>query len=95
MMQALKNMGTTALYKNGDPIFNHLLAAHDLTFDPLKESGTVYPSVSPVMLWEDLNFPTPSGKIELASTRAVADDHPLVPRNRLHVRQRHGAIAGR
>ncbi len=68
-----------ALYEDDEQILNHLLSAHGLTFDELKESGTVYPSASPVILWEDLNFPTPTSKIELASTRAAADGHPLVP----------------
>ena len=31
------------------------------------------------MLWAEGRFPTPSGKIEIASSRAEADGHPRVP----------------
>jgi anaerobic selenocysteine-containing dehydrogenase len=34
----------------------------------------------PVIYFEDLRFPTPSGRIELASERAERDGHPRVPR---------------
>ena len=36
-------------------------------------------SAEPVVLWEDLDFPTPSGKIELASDTAERDGHPRTP----------------
>ena len=35
--------------------------------------------VEPVPQFAGLNFPTPSGKIEIASPRAEADGHPRVP----------------
>ena len=42
-------------------------------FEDLKRRGTIYPYPEPVVLWADLAFPTPSGKIEIASDRAAAD----------------------
>jgi anaerobic selenocysteine-containing dehydrogenase len=47
-------------------------------FATLKARGWVIPA-EPVIYFEDLRFPTPSGKIELASARAEADGHPRVP----------------
>ena len=68
-----------SLYEDDTSILAHLLSAHDLTFDALKENGTIYPSADPVILWEGLTFPTPSGKIELASARAAANALPRTP----------------
>jgi anaerobic selenocysteine-containing dehydrogenase len=51
----------------------------NLTWEALKEKGWAYISDAPLILWEDGHFPTPSGKIEIASDRAKADGHPRVP----------------
>ncbi|MEX2202121.1 MAG: molybdopterin dinucleotide binding domain-containing protein, partial [Dongiaceae bacterium] len=48
-------------------------------FDALKKVGTVYPSREPVIRFADGKFPTPSGKIEIASERAAADGLPAAP----------------
>ena len=48
-------------------------------FAALKEKATVALSPDPVPLFADLEFPTPSGKIELLSERAAADGHPALP----------------
>jgi anaerobic selenocysteine-containing dehydrogenase len=48
-------------------------------FDSLAAKGTVPISEDPVVQFADLAFPTPSGRIELASARAQADGHPRVP----------------
>lgn len=47
-----------------------------IDFETLKKRGTVEVGGEPVVLWQDLKFPTPSGRIELASQRASADGHP-------------------
>ena len=65
-----------ALYEDDASILDRLLDAHGLTFEDLKRRGTIYPYPEPVVLWADLAFPTPSGKIEIASDRAAADGHP-------------------
>jgi anaerobic selenocysteine-containing dehydrogenase len=49
------------------------------TFSSLAEKGTVFVSPEPIMQFADHAFPTPSGRIEIASARAEADGHPRVP----------------
>ncbi len=65
-----------ALFETDEEILAHMLQPLGLTFDELKVRGNVYPEANAVVLWEDLDFPTPSGKIELASDKAEADGHP-------------------
>ncbi|MDP6588408.1 MAG: molybdopterin-dependent oxidoreductase [Alphaproteobacteria bacterium] len=48
-------------------------------FAALKASGTLFPSAEAQLQFADLNFPTPSGKIEIASAAAAADGHPRLP----------------
>ena len=50
-----------------------------VTFDQLKERGTIDPFPDPLVQFADLKFRTPSGRIEIASERAAADGHPRVP----------------
>jgi anaerobic selenocysteine-containing dehydrogenase len=49
------------------------------TFSSLAEKGTVFVSPEPVLQFADHTFPTPSGRIEIASARAEADGHPRTP----------------
>ncbi len=49
------------------------------SFEEFKKSGTVFPTTQPIIQFSDLAFPTPSGKIEIASARAEADGHPRLP----------------
>ena len=74
-------MGLTepALYEDDASILAHLLSAHDITFEQLKAQGHLYPYAEPVVFWETHDYPTPSGKIELASSAAEADGHPATP----------------
>ncbi|MDH3378432.1 MAG: molybdopterin-dependent oxidoreductase, partial [Gammaproteobacteria bacterium] len=51
----------------------------DVNWQQLSACGFIEPWDEPVVQFEDLRFPTPSGKIEIASARAVADGHPSVP----------------
>ena len=39
----------------------------------------MFPDGKPIIQFPDLAFPTPSGKIEIASARAEADGHPRLP----------------
>ena len=48
-------------------------------FATLKASGTLFPTSEAQMQFADLKFPTPSGKIEIASAAAEADGHPRLP----------------
>ena len=68
-----------ALYEDDPAILDRMLEPFALTFEELKAKGTIYPEADPVVLWSDLAFPTPSGRIELASGRAEADGHPRAP----------------
>ena len=50
-----------------------------LTFEQLAAAGTVRLADEPVVAFADLRFPTPSGKIELASERAERRGLPRTP----------------
>jgi len=50
-----------------------------IDFASLARQGTIWIQPEPRVQFPDLRFPTPSGKIELASARASADGHPRVP----------------
>jgi anaerobic selenocysteine-containing dehydrogenase len=50
-----------------------------LDFPTLAARGTVPVSPEPLVTFADLNFPTPTGRIEIASARAAADGYPRVP----------------
>jgi anaerobic selenocysteine-containing dehydrogenase len=45
----------------------------------LTERGWAHVAEEPLILWAEGRFPTPSGKIEIASDRAEADGHPRLP----------------
>jgi len=45
----------------------------------LKEKQWAYISDEPLLIWQDAVFPTPSGRIEIASPRASADGLPRTP----------------
>ena len=48
-------------------------------WEALKAAGTIYPSAEPLIQFEGLRFPTPSGKIEIASAEAEKDGLPRLP----------------
>lgn len=66
------------LYEDDRSILEHLLAGTPFEggFDALKRIGTATIFPEPVLQFADLTFPTPSGKIELASDQAEADGQP-------------------
>jgi len=69
------------LYESDDAILNRLLSGTSCVsgFEELKRKGTVFITDDPVLQFADLTFPTPSGRIEIASARAEADGHPRLP----------------
>jgi anaerobic selenocysteine-containing dehydrogenase len=73
-------MGMTepALYESDRDVIEHLLAGTGLglTFSQLAARGTVWATSEPRIQFADLRFPTPSGRVELASARAERDGHP-------------------
>jgi anaerobic selenocysteine-containing dehydrogenase len=69
------------LYESDEAMLAELLrrARTGLSFAELAERGTVPVSAEPVIQFADLAFPTPSGRVEIASARAEADGHPRTP----------------
>ncbi len=55
----------------------------------LSARGFIEPWPEPVVQFEDLQFPTPSGKIEINSARAVADGYPAAPTPTVEAIPRH------
>jgi anaerobic selenocysteine-containing dehydrogenase len=72
-------MGMTepALYESDRDVIDHLLAGTDLGlgFEELAARGTAWCPAEPQIQFADLRFPTPSGRVELASARAEHDGH--------------------
>ncbi|HKA56398.1 MAG TPA: molybdopterin dinucleotide binding domain-containing protein, partial [Candidatus Binatia bacterium] len=69
------------LYESDVEVISTLLRQADLgeDFSSLAAKGTVPVPPEPVVQFADLAFPTPSGRVEIASARAEADGHPRVP----------------
>ncbi len=76
-------MGYTedALYEEDLDVVENVLTQTGVgeTFDSLKSRGTVSMSAEPVLQFADLKFPTPSGKVEIASAAAEEDGLPQIP----------------
>lgn len=62
------------------------------SFAELAAVGTVPLHAEPVLQFADLEFPTPSGRIEIASAAAEADGHPRVPQPWADVRPAQGRL---
>lgn len=71
----------TELFEPDKQIIDVLLAQAGWTkgFDELAKIGTIFPAAEPATQFADLNFSTPSGKIEIASQQAVQAGYPLAP----------------
>jgi anaerobic selenocysteine-containing dehydrogenase len=71
----------TELFEPDRDVIDELMRRSELglDFDELARRGTVPLFAEPMLQFADLAFPTPSGKIELASAQAEADGHPRVP----------------
>jgi anaerobic selenocysteine-containing dehydrogenase len=75
------NLSEPELFQCDDEMIGEMLAQAGIKggFKFLAKRGTVFPFDEPLIQFQSMKFPTPSGKIELASQRAVADGHPLAP----------------
>jgi len=93
-LAAAMQFDNAELYESDESIISRLLNDAGIAedFAGLSCRGTVYPSAAPVIPFADFKFPTPSGKIELASQRAAADGHPLVPLPHADMRTSNGNI---
>jgi anaerobic selenocysteine-containing dehydrogenase len=82
------------LYASDREILDALLSRSGLgvDFDALARSGSIDPFPEPVVTFADLEFPTPSGRIELASASAEADGHPRVPQPHADARPPRGTL---
>jgi anaerobic selenocysteine-containing dehydrogenase len=69
------------LYEDDRAILDVVLSRTGLGigFDELAERGTIDPFPDPVIRFADGRFPTPSGRVEIASASAEANGHPRVP----------------
>ncbi len=69
------------LFEPDDHIIATLLRASGLVpdFAALAARGTVPATPEPIVQFAGLTFPTPSGRIEIASARAEADGYPRTP----------------
>jgi anaerobic selenocysteine-containing dehydrogenase len=69
------------LHEGDRQIIDTLLerAGIGLRFDELAAKGTVPISAEPVVQFADRRFPTPSGRVEIASAAAEADGLPRLP----------------
>ncbi len=69
------------LHESDDEVIAEVLRRADLGFDfgELASRGTVWMGDQPHLQFADLRFPTPSGRVEIASARAEADGQPRVP----------------
>jgi len=72
------DMSEPALQESDRDVIDRLLSGTGLglSFEQLAARGTVWATPEPRVQFVDLRFPTPSGRVELASARAEADGHP-------------------
>ena len=68
-----------ALHESDADVITRVLEPTGIGFEELAERGTVWLEPEPVVQFADLRFPTPSGRVEIASDRAEADGHPRLP----------------
>jgi len=79
-LAAAMGMRDSELHESDAEVIAHLMRGTGLGLDfaELAKRGTVWARPEPRIQFEDLRFPTPSGRIELACPRAEADGHPRV-----------------
>ncbi len=75
-LAAAMGFAEPALQESDRDVIAHVLAPTGFTFEQLAARGTVWPHAEPVIQFADLRFPTPSGRIELASDAAEAAGLP-------------------
>jgi len=86
--------GEPELYESDRTVIETVLerSGVGLGFAELAAAGTVPISAEPVVQFSDLRFPTPSGRIELVSSRAEADGLPPHPLPLADERPRDGQL---
>jgi anaerobic selenocysteine-containing dehydrogenase len=74
-------MGYTELHESDAELLETVLARSGVgeDFASLSAKGTVPIAAEPIVQFADFRFPTPSGRVELASARAETDGLPRTP----------------
>ena len=69
------------LFEPDDALLDELVRGTGVapSFADLAAAGTLPLSPQPMVQFADLRFPTPTGKVEIASAAAEADGHPRLP----------------
>ena len=82
------------LYESDDAIIANVMRQVGIkgSFDEFKAKGTVFPTAEPVIQFADFKFPTPSGKIEIASAQAKKDGFSRVPEPSVDDRPKDGQL---
>jgi anaerobic selenocysteine-containing dehydrogenase len=81
-----------ALFETDEEVITRVLEPTGVSFAELAVRGTVWLQDEPVIQWASLNFPTPSGRVEIASAQAESDGHPRVPEPHADPRPAEGAL---
>ena len=70
-----------ALFESDRAILDNLLSGSglDITFGQLKKAGTIDPWTKPLVVFEDHDYATPSGHVEIASASAEQQGLPRTP----------------
>ncbi|MSO69728.1 MAG: dehydrogenase [Alphaproteobacteria bacterium] len=82
------------LYESDEAIIANVMRQVGIkgSFDEFKAKGTVFPTAEPVIQFADFKFPTPSGKIEIASAQAEKDGFSRVPEPSVDDRPKDGQL---
>jgi anaerobic selenocysteine-containing dehydrogenase len=93
-LAAAMELADPALLEPDEEIIARVLESSDagLDFAQLSALGTVWPAEDPIVQFANLSFPTPSGRIELASGAAAADGHGRLPRPSIQARPATGRM---
>jgi len=80
-LAAAMDMDAPELFEDDQTMIDAALEkmAIGMDWQQLKQQGWADISQEPLILWADGHFATPSGKIEIASSQAEKDGHPLTP----------------
>ena len=82
------------LFESDDELIAQMLAQMNIkdNFEQFQQRGWQAVSDEPMILWEDLAFPTPSGKIEIASAAAEQQNLPRIPHASIEAKPAGGAL---
>ncbi|MGH2852379.1 MAG: molybdopterin-containing oxidoreductase family protein [Solirubrobacteraceae bacterium] len=80
------------LFESDEDTIARVLAPTGVRFEELAARGTVWLDEEPVVQFAELRFPTPSGRIEIASAVAAAEGQPRLPEPHADARPEHGRL---